>query len=87
MDVIEKRENDIKTAEPDVDTFMIQKFSENGVKNIFGKVKDEQLIDFPYIDVQIQTFIVGPKTFIVINGFTKGKLLSNGTRAQGQAII
>ena len=37
----ETREKDIKIAEPDVGSFMIQKFSENGVKNIFGKVKDE----------------------------------------------
>ena len=37
----ETREKDIKIAEPDVGSFMIQKFSENGMKNIFGKVKDE----------------------------------------------
>ena len=40
MEVIKKRENEIKIAEPDVDTFMINMFSKRGVKNIFGKAKD-----------------------------------------------
>jgi hypothetical protein len=37
LEVREKREYDIKTAQPDVESFIIKKFSENGVKNIFGK--------------------------------------------------
>ena len=32
-----KRENEIKHLKPDVDTFIVDKFTENGFKNIFGE--------------------------------------------------
>jgi hypothetical protein len=57
----------------DVDTFIVDKFSEHGVENIYGDAKEQDSKHLDLVDTTIQTFFVNDTYFFVIYGFKKSK--------------
>ena len=72
----------------DVETFIIDKFSEHGVDNIYGDPKEQATKSLDLIDTTIQTFLIKNQYFFVIYGFKNNKKkLQNGQFGQSNLCL
>ena len=98
--VFKQRELEMRNEIPDIDSFIVKKFSQNGMKNIYGdnpdtfkdqdvfmvkRAKEETKVQL--VDCQLTTVFFKAKTYFILAGYQQGYKFNDGTYAQGRTVI